>query len=101
MSNYTKLALALVLFSATAALASITGSVTGVVTDATGSVIQGAKVTATNTETGISSSAITNAAGSYSFPNLPIGRYSVRVEANGFSEFQETGIVLDLSLIHI
>ena len=97
MSNYTKLALALVLFSATAALASITGSVTGVVTDATGSVIQGAKVTATNTETGISSSAIMNAAGSYSFPNLPIGRYSVRVEANGFSEFQETGIVLDVN----
>ena len=97
MSNYKKLVFSLLLLSGTAALASITGSVTGVVTDASGSVIQGAKVTATDTDTGISNSTTTNATGSYSFPNLPIGRYSIRVEAKGFSDFHETGIVLDVN----
>jgi len=97
MSNYKKLVFSLLLLSGTAALASITGSVTGVVTDASGSVIQGAKVTATDTDTGISNSTTTNASGSYSFPNLPIGRYSIRVEAKGFSDFHETGIVLDVN----
>jgi hypothetical protein len=97
MSNYKKFVFSLLLLSGTAALASITGSVTGVVTDASGSVIQGAKVTATDTDTGISNSTTTNATGSYSFPNLPIGRYSIRVEAKGFSDFHETGIVLDVN----
>lgn len=97
MSNYKKLAFFLVLLSATVALASITGSITGAVTDATGSIIQGAKVTAINSDTGIANSTVTNSDGSYAFPNLPIGRYSVRVEAKGFSEFQETGIVLDVN----
>ena len=82
---------------ASASLASVTGSITGVVTDAKDSVIQGAKVVATNTDTGIATSTITNADGSYSFPNLPIGRYTVRIVAKGFSQFNETNIVLDVN----
>ena len=97
MSNYKKFAFVLVLLSAIAALASTTGSITGAVTDATGSVIQGGKVIATNTDTGITNSTITNANGSYAFPTLPVGHYSIRIQASGFSEFQETNIVLDVN----
>lgn len=86
----------LLLFAMTA-LATVTGRITGIVTDATGSIIQGAKVIATNTDTGIANSTITNADGTYSFPNLPIGHYSLQIEAKGFSEFKETDIVIDVN----
>ena len=57
----------------------VTGAVTGTVTDPSGSVIPGAAVTAHNTETGVNSTATTNGAGLYRIANLPIGRYEVTI----------------------
>ncbi len=64
----------------------VTGAVTGTVTDPSGSVIPGAAVTAHNTETGVNSTATTNGAGLYRIANLPIGRYEVTIEASGFTQ---------------
>ena len=52
------------------AFASVTGSIAGTVTDATGGVIPGATVTATNVDTGVKVATKTNATGAYSFPEL-------------------------------
>ena len=64
----------------------ITGSVTGTVTDATGAVVSGAKVTATNVDTGVSTSETTNGSGIYSIRFLQIGKYKVETEASGFKK---------------
>ena len=61
-----------------------TGRIIGVVTDPTGSVIRGAKVTATNVATQISQDAMTSEDGSYQILLLPIGDYRVSAEATGF-----------------
>src|SRR5580658_2785834 len=61
-----------------------TGIITGVVSDGSGAAIVAAKVTATNTGTGVQSTASTNETGSYRFVDLPVGVYTVTIEANGF-----------------
>lgn len=63
----------------------ITGSISGEVTDPTGAVVPNAKVTAENVDTGVKTQVTTNAAGVYSIRFLPIGHYKVLVEAQGFS----------------
>lgn len=63
----------------------VTGSITGVVTDASGAVIPGAHVSAVATATGVKTDAETNDAGAYTIRFLPIGSYQVTVQANGFA----------------
>jgi hypothetical protein len=63
---------------------STTQSVVGIVTDPTGAVIAGAKVTLTNTGTNVVLVTTTNETGNYSFPLLQVGDYSIRVEGQGF-----------------
>jgi len=62
----------------------ITGDITGVVTDHTGAVLPNATVTVVNTGTNLSRSATTNDAGNYRIPNLSIGEYKVTAIAQGF-----------------
>jgi len=69
-------------------------SISGEVTDTLGAAAVGAKVTATNTETNIAETAVTNNAGIYVIANLEIGAYTVTVEHPGFRRYKETGIVL-------
>jgi hypothetical protein len=66
------------------ASAQTTGSISGTVKDPSGAVIAGASVTATNTATNIQSKTVTDDNGLYVFPSLPVGRYNVRVENEGF-----------------
>jgi hypothetical protein len=75
--------------------AGITGSISGIVTDSTGSVIPGATVTATNVATGISRVLQTDQQGFYSFPDLSVGTYNVQVDEKGFKSFVKQGIVID------
>jgi len=60
------------------------GSFSGAVVDPSGSVITGAKVTATLQATGASREAKTDDAGHYLIPLLPVGVYTLRVEYQGF-----------------
>lgn len=85
----------LVLLAATAAWASITGSISGLVTDPSGGVVAGAHIVAIETQTGIRTETITDPKGFYSFPTLAIGNYDIEVHAPGFSVFKQTGIVID------
>lgn len=73
------------------------GTITGTVQDATGAVVPAAKVTITNTLTGVSMSIPSNAEGEYTVPQLPVGTYSVRVEKEGFRPANVTGLVLNAS----
>jgi hypothetical protein len=63
----------------------VTGSITGVVTDPSGAVVVGAAVTAENTATAVKTSAKTNAAGVYTIRFLPIGTYTLLINATGFA----------------
>jgi hypothetical protein len=61
-----------------------TGAVRGTITDPTGAIVSGAKVTVTNIATGVQTIADTNQAGEYSIRFLQIGQYKLTVEATGF-----------------
>src|SRR6185503_17671108 len=67
-------AIALVTLPAYAQVGS-TGQISGRVTDPSSAVLPGVEITATQTETGLVRSVVTNEAGLYSLPNLPIGPY--------------------------
>ena len=60
------------------------GTINGRVVDASGGVLPGATITATNVDTGIKSVAITNEEGHYALPLLPPGQYTVTVTLEGF-----------------
>jgi hypothetical protein len=89
-------ALVLVL-AATLSAQSTTGTILGTVTDPSGAVIPGAKVTLTNEGTNISSTTRTNANGDYTFPNLRAASYAVQAEAAGFRHAKVQGIQLLLN----
>ncbi len=72
----------------------VTGDVLGAVTDSTGAVVPGAKVTLLNTGTGIASSLNTNQLGEFVFSNVQIGTMKVTVEAKGFKTFNVANLVL-------
>ena len=61
-----------------------TGALVGTVTDASGAVVPGAQIVATNNATGQATSALSNAQGYYQVPLLPPGNYSVDASRNGF-----------------
>jgi hypothetical protein len=84
-----------VLFAAVLAWASITGSISGVVTDTSGAVVSDAKVVATNTSTGVQTPVTTDAKGFYNLPSLPVGTYDIEITHPGFKTYRKTGLVID------
>lgn len=83
--------------SGSARAQAISGDLTGTVFDASGAAIPNATVVATNDATGVTTTAQTNADGVYRFTNLPIGRYTVKGSAAGFSSDQLKNIDLTLN----
>jgi hypothetical protein len=71
-----------------------TGSISGTVTDVTGSAVPGAKVTVTAPATGASRSSTTNDSGEYTVPLLGVSDYTVQVELAGFQTAKTEGIRL-------
>jgi hypothetical protein len=71
-----------------------TGTISGIVTDASGAVIPSAAVTITQTDTNVHLTLSTNDAGFYSAPSLHPGPYSVEVSKTGFQTQKNTGIEL-------
>jgi Carboxypeptidase regulatory-like domain len=72
------------------------GTVSGIVTDPSGSGIQGARVTVTNVAMGVQNSTVTTNAGNYTIPQLAAGQYSVTVIAPGFSKLIRSGITVSV-----
>lgn len=77
--------IALLLLAAPASAQFETATVVGTVKDSTGGVVPGAKVTLTNTQTGVTSERVTDANGNYEFFTVRIGTYVVTAEKAGFS----------------
>jgi hypothetical protein len=73
------------------------GTILGTVTDPSGAVVAGAKVTVKNTGTGLERATETSSDGSYSVPELPIGTYNVTVSQSGFQTFVATGVTVDVA----
>src|SRR5689334_10816017 len=98
MSNRPWAALyAAMLLSTVAFAQSERGTVTGIVQDASGAVVPGAKITLINTLTGVTFAVPSNAEGEYTVPQLPVGEYAVKVEKEGFRPATISGIVLNAS----
>ena len=74
----------------------VTGSITGTITDPSGAVIPGGTVTAENAATSVKTSAKSNASGVYTIRFLPIGTYTLTVEASGFTTEKVSAFALDI-----
>jgi hypothetical protein len=70
--------------------------ITGHVTDPSGSAIAGAQVTAKDLDRGTDWPTVTNEEGIYTYPRIPIGRYSIKIEAKGFKTAQSQ-VTLELN----
>jgi hypothetical protein len=68
----------------------------GTVLDQSGAAVVGAKITATQKETGQVQTTVSGADGSFVLPGLPVGGYSLQVTANGFRKYTQTGLVLQV-----
>jgi hypothetical protein len=71
------------------------GALSGVVADASGSVVPGAKVVITNEASKITRESVSNDSGYFKVVALPPGTYKVRITAKDFEAWQITGIVLN------
>ena len=69
-------------------------TISGSVTDATGAGVAKAKVTATETRTGVKTTVNAETSGAYSIPFLALGEYEISAESSGFKKFVQTGITL-------
>ena len=74
------------------------GALSGSVMDPSSALIPGVTVTATNTDTGVSTSTVTNESGSYNFPNLVAGTYRVSATLPGFQTRTVTGVQVGTNL---
>ena len=79
---------------ASRAIAQSTGTIRGTVSDPSGAAITNASVTATATSTSVTRQATTNDSGIFVFPDLPIGAYSLKISATGFTTQNRPGLTL-------
>jgi hypothetical protein len=84
------------LLTAASAWAGTTGSISGTIIDLSGSAIPGVNVKVTNVAQGVQTRTVTDAKGSYTFPSLPVGRYDLTAEAQGFKLQTRSGLAVDL-----
>src|SRR5947207_5221725 len=74
-----------------------TADLIGTVRDSSGALVAGAQVTITNEATGVSRSALTDAAGNYLITQLPPGRYVLTAELSGFRKHVQSGLELQVN----
>ena len=74
-----------------------TAQISGRITDATGAVLPGVEITATQTGTGTARMTVSNETGSYTLPSLALGPYELQAALPGFQTFVQTGIVLQVN----
>src|SRR5580698_2049477 len=74
-----------------------TGSITGTVTDPSGAVVTGAKVTLTNEGTAATLSTVTGSDGGYKFSPVRIGNYKIDTSATGFKTDSTAHVAVDVS----
>jgi hypothetical protein len=89
--------LAFLVTAQNSAWAQATASLRGTVTDPSGGIVAGAKITLTNTATNIARQSVTGGDGGYLFELLQPGTYKLTVSHPGFATFTQTGIVLEVN----
>ena len=94
----TKLITGLLFLSPWAAYAQeVSAGITGRVTDPSGSAIVGATVTAKDLDRGTEWPTKTNEDGIYAFPRIPVGTYSLKIEAKGFKTSLQPSLTLEVN----
>jgi hypothetical protein len=78
------------------AFAQAVSQISGTTRDSSGAVVPGVSITATQADTGIKRTAVTDETGSYVLPNLPIGPYRIEAAKTGFRTYVQTGIELQV-----
>src|SRR5687768_4530589 len=73
------------------------GQISGRVTDASGAVLPGVTVTATQVETQLVRTTVTNDVGAFTLPNLPLGPYRLEASLQGFQTFVQSGITIQVN----
>lgn len=100
LQKHVSRAAVLFLLTSTLVLAQSTGGrILGRVTDPTGALVAGVKVTATNEATGVGRDATTNETGDYVFPEMPVGVYTFTFELTGFKKEVRRGATLQLNAV--
>src|SRR5690349_4516713 len=77
--------------------AQATAQITGLVRDSSGAVLPGVEVKATQAETGVVRTAISNETGNYILPNLPTGPYRLEAALAGFRTYVQNNLVLQVN----
>ncbi len=72
------------------------GQIQGTITDANGSTVAGATVEAVQQDSGLHRTVTSSGDGGYNLPDLPVGPYQLNVSGQGFSSYQQTGIVIEV-----
>jgi hypothetical protein len=88
---------AMLLVLAPAAWSQDNATITGTVTDASGSVVPNAAITLMNPATGQTRDTVSNGVGAYRFANVGVGTYTLSGSANGFQKYTKTGIVVNVA----
>ncbi|MGA2217655.1 MAG: TonB-dependent receptor, partial [Terracidiphilus sp.] len=83
------------LFVVAIAWGAVAGSISGTVNDPSGSVVPSARVILREVNTGLVYRTQTDDKGYYTLPVLPVGRYDLEIQAQGFRAYWRMGIVLD------
>jgi hypothetical protein len=73
------------------------GTITGIITDASGSAVPDANIRVTNPQTGLTQRTITGGDGTFTVPYLPPGGYTVAAEKTGFKTAEATGIRVEVA----
>ncbi len=84
-------------FTSTVSAQTTSTTILGAVADSSGAVVTGAKVTATNTKTGVKREVTTSSSGDFSFPLLDVGVYDVTVDAQGFKSEVRRNVILEIN----
>jgi hypothetical protein len=74
----------------------VSGTIAGTVSDPSGAVIGNARVLVHNDDTGVQRSLTTSGSGAFTAAAIPIGSYTVTVDAAGFASYKRTGITLTI-----
>ena len=95
MSRYSSALCISVFFCAHLAFAQVnTGTISGIVQDASGAAMAGAAVTVRHVDTGTARTLATDSGGRYTAPDLPLGNYEVQAQHPGFQTEIRSGINL-------
>ena len=84
-------------FAATAGAQTFRGTIVGTVVDSTQAPVPGAKVTVKNEATGLVRTTLTDDAGQFNVPELPLGSYTVTVEREGFGAVAQGGVTVTVA----